>query len=309
MFVLIQKTFFNNLRFQTGLRFDNRLIGTKSVGSAGQYDYRPSIEKKYNSFSGSLGATYNISKKFLLRANLASAFRTPNLAELTSNGQHEIRYEIGDPNLKPEKSYEMDLSMHYHIDNLTVDLAGFYNKINNYIFISPTGDTTVNGIYIYQYEQNNSFLYGVETGFHFHPEMIKWMHFLTAFSTVTGKQYNGNYLPFIPAKKLKFELRVEKEKLSVFQNPYLMISSSVVSQQNKPAPEESLTKGYALFDLTVGGQIKLRDQYIFVVLGATNIFDNKYIDHLSTLKEVNYLNPGRNLTLTLKIPFIIKEEH
>lgn len=32
----------------------------------------------------------------ILRANVAAAYRTPTLAELTSNGLHELRYEIGD---------------------------------------------------------------------------------------------------------------------------------------------------------------------------------------------------------------------
>ena len=277
------------------------------MGDAGQPDYREALDNKYNSFSGSLGATYSITEKFLLRSNLASAYRTPNLAELTSNGQHETRYEIGDKNLVPEKSYEIDLSMHYHKDNLTIDLAGFYNNINNYIFISPTGDTTDNGLYIYEYEQNNSFLYGGEAGIHFHPETMKWLHLLTTFSAVTGKQKNGNYLPYIPAKKIYFEFRAEKEALAFLHKAFLMITSTSVFKQGNPAPEETSTNGYTLMDISMGGQIKVEDQYISVSLGATNIFDKLYIDHLSTLKEVGFFNPGRNLTMTLKIPFIIRK--
>lgn len=307
LFFLVQKTFFEKFKVQAGLRLDNRTINTKPVGNQGQPDFRKAIEKYYNSFSGSLGATYYLSKALLLRANFASAYRTPNLAELTSNGQHETRYETGDQNLNPENSYEMDLSMHYHIDNLTVDFAGFYNIINNYIFISPAGDTAVNGIYIYKYAQSHSFLYGSEAGAHFHPQAMKWLHLMTTFSTVTGKQKNGKYLPFIPANKLYAELRAEKERLAIFQNAYIMISSSVVFKQDHPAPEETMTNGYTLLDLTLGGQIKIRDQNIFLGLGATNILDKKYIDHLSTLKEVNYFNPGRNITLTIKIPFTVRK--
>ncbi|MFH0843700.1 MAG: TonB-dependent receptor [Bacteroidota bacterium] len=304
LFFLIKKTFLDKLNFQAGLRFDNRSLETSSVGIPAQPDYRAAIEKHYNSLSGSMGATYNVSKKFLLRANFASAYRTPNLAELTSNGQHETRYEIGDQNLNPEKSFETDLSLHYHIDNLTIDLAGFYNNVNNYIFISPTGDTTNSGLKIYRYNQGNSFLYGAEAGIHFHPQSLKWLHFMTTYSTVTGKQKDGNNLPFIPANKLYFELRAGKKKLSVLHDAYIMITSSVVSGQDNPAPEETLTKGYSLFDLTVGGQIKVKDQNISIILGVTNIFDKKYIDHLSTLKEINFFNPGRNITMTLKIPFL-----
>jgi iron complex outermembrane recepter protein len=307
IFFLLQKTFFNKLKFQTGLRFDNKSINTIALGDAGQPDYREALDKKYSSFSGSLGATYSISEKFLLRSNFASAYRTPNLAELTSNGQHETRYEIGDKNLIPEKSYEIDLSMHYHLDNLTIDLAGFYNNINNYIFISPTGDTTSNGIYIYEYQQNNSYLYGAEAGIHFHPEAMKWLHLLTTFSSVTGKQKNGSNLPFIPAKKIYMELRGEKESLAFLHKAFLMITSTSVFKQENIASEETPTNAYTLMDISIGGQIKVRDQFISISLGATNIFDKQYIDHLSTLKEVGFFNPGRNFTMTLKIPFIIRK--
>jgi iron complex outermembrane receptor protein len=305
IFFLLQKTFLNRLKFQTGLRFDNRSFSTIALGDPDQPDYREALDKKYNSFSGSLGATYTLTESLLLRTNLASAYRTPNLAELTSNGQHETRYEIGDKNLVPEKSYELDLSMHYHIDNLTIDLAVFYNNINNYIFITPSGDITDNGLYIYEYEQNNSFLYGGEAGIHFHPETVKWLHLLTNFSAVTGKQKSGNYLPFIPAKKIYFELRTEKESLGFLHKAYIMINTTSVFKQDYSAPEETPTNGYTLMDISAGGQIKVRNQYISLSLGATNILDKKYIDHLSTLKEVGFFNPGRNFAMTLKIPFVI----
>jgi iron complex outermembrane recepter protein len=110
LFFLIQKKFFDKLNFQTGLRYDNRSIETDPVGMPVQDDYRGAIEKHYNSLSGSVGATYNVSKEFLLRANFASAYRTPNLAELTSNGQHETRYEIGDQNLVTRRNHMKRIS-------------------------------------------------------------------------------------------------------------------------------------------------------------------------------------------------------
>ncbi len=307
LFFLIQRTLFEKFKLQTGLRFDKKTLTTIASGDSGQPDYREALDEKYKSLSGSLGATYSITDKLLIRSNIASAYRTPNLAELTSNGQHETRYEIGSKSLIPEKSYEIDLSMHYHKDNLTIDIAGFYNNIDNYIFISPTGDTTNTGLYIYKYEQNNSFLFGGEAGIHFHPNSIKWLHLLTTFSTVTGKQKMGPFLPFIPARKIYMELRTEKETLAFLHEAFFLITSTSVFRQGNSAPEETPTNGYTLLDISVGGQIKVKDQYISVSLGATNIFDKQYIDHLSTLKEVGFINPGRNISITLKIPFAIRK--
>ena len=148
------------------------------------------------------------------RINFAKAFRVPNLSELTSNGEHGNRYEIGNTGLNPENAYEEDASIHYHGEYLSFDMAGFYNNIDNYIYASPTDDTTTNGMNIYRFSQTNAFLFGGEAGVHFHPKTMAWLHIKGVYSTVTGKQEDGNYLPFIPAQKFRYELRVEKEEIS-----------------------------------------------------------------------------------------------
>ncbi len=305
-FGLFQFTFFGKLKLQTGIRYDNKFISTQTIGLSSEPDtYRPAIDKSYGSFSGSFGATYNLSENMLFRANFAAAYRTPNLAELTSNGQHETRYEVGDNKLVPENAYETDLSIHYHKENFTFELAGFYNIINNYIFISPTGDTTSSGIYIYKYMQANSELFGGEAGLHIHPKPIEWLHIETTFSSVIGKQDNGDFIPFVPAHKLRIELRAEKEKLMFLQKAFVSIYTTTAFDQMNAAPDETATSGYSLLDLSIGGNIKIQNQLMSVRISANNLFDRKYIDHLSTLKEVGLFNPGRNIALSIRIPFSI----
>lgn len=308
VFALLQHTFYEKLKLQAGVRYDNKSIISQAIGSPESPGYRNALDKIYDSYSGSIGATFHVSEKLLFRANTAVAFRTPNLAELTSNGQHETRYEIGNNNLVPEKSHETDVSMHYHEDNFTVDVAAFYNNIRNYIFISPTGNTTDSGLHIYRYMQNNSSLAGGEAGFHFHPKFIHWLHFETTYAAVVGKQASGNYLPFIPADKLKLECRVEKDRFSILHKPFILVTSNTSFDQKKAAPDETFTPGYTLFDISTGGNIKVKNQLIFIGISANNIFDTKYTDHLSTLKEVNLFDPGRNIALTLKIPFGIRND-
>jgi iron complex outermembrane recepter protein len=303
-FGLLQRTFFNKLKMQAGIRYDSKKISTTDIGLLSEPDvFRPALGKTYGSFSGSLGATLNVSEKLLFRANLATAYRTPNLAELTSKGQHETRFEVGDNALVPENSYETDLSMHYHRDNFTIDLAWFYNRVNHFIYISPTGSSTADGISIYKYMQNNSTLTGGEAGLHIHPKHLDWLHFETTFSTVVGKQQSGDYLPFIPANKLKFDLRAEKETLLFVHHAYISANFNTAFAQNNAAPDETSTKGYSLLSFAIGGKIKVKNQHIAISLSADNVLDKKYIDHLSTLKEVSLYNPGRNFALSLKIPF------
>lgn len=303
-FCLIQRTFFEKLKLQTGVRYDYKTLTSEAIGTEqNPTTYRGALNNSYGSFSGSLGATYAVTEKLLLRANVASAYRTPNLAELSSNGQHETRYEVGDQKLGSEYSYETDLSLHYHLEPITFDMAGFYNAVDNYIFISPTGTSTASGIPIYKYMQSNSDLYGGEVGVNINPLFAEWLQFRTALSSVVGKQHNGDYLPFIPAHKLNFELKAEREKLSSIAKPYVSLSTTTAFEQKKAAPDETVTSGYTLVDLSVGGNLKVCKSYLSLAFSVTNMFDKKYVDHLSTLKEVNLYNPGRSISISVKVPF------
>jgi len=302
-FGLLQHTFFDKLKLQTGFRYDYRTLASNAVGHPDSAAYRVALDKSYGSFSGSIGATCQLSDELLFRANFASAYRTPNLAELTSNGPHETRHEMGDNSLVPEKSYEADLGLHYHAENFTIDLACFYNRVNDYIYISPTGNMSSEGLPIYQYMQNDSRLYGGEAGVHVHPKSIEWLHLEGTFSTVTGVQDNENYLPFIPANEVNLEVRAEKAKLLFLNEVFVSLRSNTAFRQDNIAPDETETDGYSLLDLAVGGTLKVQNQMISIVLSANNLFDTKYVDHLSTLKEVGMYNPGRNIAFTLRVPF------
>jgi len=305
-FVLLQHTFYDKLKLQTGLRYDYRTIATEEVGDADDSDFRAALEKAYGSSSGSFGATYNQTEKLLLRANFAAAYRTPNLAELTSNGEHELRYEIGNAALIPQKAYESDLSLHYQLPNFTFDLAGFSNNIKHYIFITPTNDTTAEGISIYRYTQSNAHLRGGEAGIHYHPKNLEWLHLKSTYALVVGKRDNGDYLPFIPAGKWRLESAAEKDASGKIRNVFAKAALTIVADQDRPAPEEEATPGYYLIDLGVGGDLLVFRQFVSVSLNVSNLLDKKYIDHLSTLKEVGFFNPGRNFSLSLEIPFDLK---
>ncbi|MFN8255175.1 MAG: TonB-dependent receptor [Bacteroidales bacterium] len=303
LFGLFQNDFTEKLKFQAGLRYDIRQISTEETGTLGTEDFRKSLNKDYNNISGSAGITWRGNEHVFIRANIAKAYRTPNIAELTSKGQHEAIYELGDENLVPENSYEGDLSLHMHKDNYTVDFAIFYNYIFDFIYIGPTADTSSEGLPVYKYSQSDSKLYGGEAGIHLHPKAAEWLHLEANYSLVRGLKENENYLPFIPADNLKTELRFEGKNLKIMKRPYLSINTDFVFTQNKIAQEETATDGYTLLNLALGTDILFYNQPISIGISINNIFDKKYADHMSTLKEVNLLEPGRNFTFSLKVPF------
>ncbi|MDD3906887.1 MAG: TonB-dependent receptor [Bacteroidales bacterium] len=294
------------LKVQGGVRYDVYKTDTHALGKEETDSYHAPVKKNFSNLNGSIGATYRPIEKIMLRANIAKAFRVPNLSELTSSGMHGNRFEIGNDELSPENSFETDASMHYHGKYLSFDCAAFCNQINDYIYISPTAEHTANGAAIYRFSQTNALLYGGEAGIHFHPASLPWLHLEGTYAAVIGKQKNGDYLPFIPADKFRYEVRAEREKLGFLKKPNIKISALTAFSHNHPSLNESATDGYTLVNMSVYSEIMVSKQVFVLGLSANNIFDKQYFDHLSTLKPLNFYNQGRNIGLSLEIPFQVR---
>jgi iron complex outermembrane receptor protein len=161
------------------------------------------VEKNFGSFKRIGRGNFSLLGRAVVRLIFASAFRSPKPGRTHFEGPHEAIYEVGDGSLVPEKSFEGDFGLHYHNDNLTVDLAGFYNRVAHYIYISQKVNDTLKDCH-YQYMQNNSALYGGEAGIHLHPKVVEGLHLEGTFSSVRAFSTMGNFLPFIPANKIKW---------------------------------------------------------------------------------------------------------
>lgn len=301
--IMARRDLFSKMKVQAGIRYDLYFAKSDGMGDPGTSGYHTPFDKEYGTFNGSLGLTYDVNENILFRANIAKAYRVPNISELTSNGLHGSRYEYGNIDLKPENAYEGDFSVHYHSTSLFIDVSAFYNHIEDYIFISPTGNNTTEGVGIYRFSQTNARLFGGELFFEYRPMAVSWLSFNGGYSSVIGKQEDGLNLPFIPADKINGRLTVNFDDISVIRKPTLWAEVSGAFRQNRPSPYETETDGYAL--LNAGATIKFKSFYkeIDLTLQASNILDKKYFDHLSTLKSLGFYNSGRNISMTLIVPF------
>ena len=283
---------------QAGVRFDNRNVTSESNGIIGEEGYFEAIDKKFQSFNSSLGFKTNLKENISLRVNLASGFRAPNLAELTSNGVHEgsNRYEIGNSNLVNEQNFQTDLNLEYKSTHFEVFVNGFYNHINNYIFISPNGNV-IAGNDVYDYVQENANLFGGEVGVHFHPPPLDWLHITSSFESVTGKKSNGDNLPLIPANKWNNYIKTEFESTKYFKDSFAVLNVEYTLNQNNPSQFETKSNDYTIVNLGFGGIVVLGKTSFDVNLNANNLFDKTYISHLSRLKTDGIPNIGRNIVL------------
>ena len=292
----------NSNVLQAGIRFDNRNINTESYGILGDEGSFEALAKSYNSFNCSLGYKTDLTKEFTLRVNVASGFRAPNLAELTSNGVHEgsNRYEIGNSNLATEQNVQTDLNLEYQNSHFEFFANGFFNKINNYIYLNPS-PTTIAGYDVFNYFQTDAMLYGGEFGLHFHPHPLDWLHFESSFETVTGeKQSRGlgsDFLPFIPANNWNNSMRAEFNIKNWLKDGYATLNVSNTFDQRKVSGFETYSEGYTLVNLGIGGQINIGKTHFNFNLNGNNLFNKSYIAHLSRLKNDGIPNIGRNIVL------------
>lgn len=337
-FVFTQKTF-KKLTVAGGLRFDNRNISTKKLildslevpvsieDSTTSLKFNP-FTKNYNSYSGSIGLSYQIDKKSTIKFNLSRGFRAPNIAEISSNGKHEgtLRYEYGNADLKSEVSHQIDLAYFLNSDHITFEFTPYANFISNYIFteklaskfggdsIPDPSDPTP----AYKFTQGNATLVGGEIYLDVHPHPFDWLHIENSFSYVQATQNNQSdstkYLPFIPAPKYRGELKAQFKKVGKsLTNAYIKFGVDYYFQQDKffsAYGTETGTPAYTLLSAGLGANVKAfnRPNFMSIYLSAENLADVAYQSHLSRLKYApqnpltgrnGVYNMGRNISLKL----------
>ncbi|WP_372917007.1 TonB-dependent receptor domain-containing protein [Salegentibacter sp.] len=291
---------FEKWDFQGGLRYDFRNLESSEYGHDLDEDFIPALNRNFNSINGALGAKFDISESLNARLNLASGFRAPNLAELTSDGAHHgaNRYEIGDANLSNEQNLQIDLSLEFRNEHVETYVNVFQNSINDYIYINPTGEVIGDNL-VFQYTQNNASLYGGEIGAHIHPHPLDWLHWETGFEMVRGELENGEDLPLIPANSLNNTFRIELEG-ELVRKKYAFLRLQNVFDQDRISDFETRTGGYSLLGAGFGGTFDLNGSELQFTLNGNNLLNKTYISHLSRLKPDNIGNIGRNISFSLQ---------
>lgn len=341
-FGIIKKSF-NKLDISGGLRYDTRTEKTKDLyldargektntPDSSSYQQFSAISGMFSGISGSIGATYQFNDKLFAKLNAARGYRAPNIGELGSNGVHEgtMRYEIGNRKLKPESSFQADLSLGLNTEHITAEIDLFNNSIDHFIFSRKLnsafgGDSIREGITAFQFVSGNANLSGGEIMVDIHPHPLDWLHFENSFSYVQaiqkGQPDSTRYLPFTPAAKLESELRADIKKAGKYMsNAFIKIGMENYFAQDhfySAYGTETATPAYMLLNAGIGTSFVSGDKTICsFFINVNNLTDVAYQSHLSRLKygEMNYAtgrtgvyNMGRNISFKLVIPLDLKK--
>jgi iron complex outermembrane recepter protein len=331
-FALVQRSF-DKLNISAGLRYDARYFNNDAMytrpnpqtgfdmqvsSPIGSYQPFYSFKHTFTGMSGSIGATYKISDKFLIKGNIARGFRAPNISEISANGVHPgtMVYQIGNTSFKPEFSLQEDFGISFSSSHILGYLEIFNNNISNYIFnqnllnVSGKDSIIVKGNQTFKFQQAQAQLYGGEASIDIHPHPFDWLHFENSVSVVYALNKGGNgthindsskFLPFIPPLHTNSDLRANfKRKLGIFSSLYVKIGIEFYAKQDKvylANNTETVTPGYMLYNAGAGAEItnKQGKALFSIDILGNNITNIAYQSNMSRLKYMDfYINKSGN---------------
>ncbi len=340
---IFSKKSFKKITLAGGIRTDIRNINTSDLilDSLGMPSDEltvnskikfKSFNKNYPGFSGSFGLSFLTSNISTLKFNVSRGFRVANIAELSSNGRHEgtFRYELGNQDLKPEISHQIDIAYFLNAEHIALEITPFVNFISNYIYSRKlkANDGTdsipdpADPAPAFVYTSGRTTLFGGEIYFDVHPHPLDWLHLENTFSFVLAEQNNQpdslKYLPFIPPPKYRGEIRAQFIGLgNHLSNVYFKLGIDHYFAQNRffrAYGTENSTPSYTLFNIGLGCNITAfkRKDFFNLYISGENLTNKDYQSHLSRLKyapinlsngKVGIFNMGRNLSFKLIINF------
>ncbi|HXG81023.1 MAG TPA: TonB-dependent receptor [Sphingomicrobium sp.] len=252
------------------------------------------MSRSFTTVSASAGAAYEFSPGWRAGVTLSRSARAPSIDELFANGPHAgtQAFEVGDPDLDPEKSVGIEASVRKHSGPLKLTTTAYYNRFSNFIFQAPTGETE-DDLPVYQYLQGKADYYGFEVEAEAELGNAMGIHWDADFVAdyVHAKVKEFGPAPQIPPLRLlggisanggPVEGRLEVEH---------------AFRQNRNAPLETETEGYTLVNASLDWHPLKDNERLTLGIAANNIFDVVARRHSSLLKDYAPL-AGRDIRLT-----------
>ncbi len=291
-------------KVEAGLRYDYKYLKS--------YYYENNVlqspERKFQSPTANLGLLHEWSSHIETQVLLGTAFRAPNVNELYSDGVHHgaAAYEIGNPDLKPEKAVNAAFTLNYVFRKCFgyVHAYGYY--FNNYIYLKPVfpPTLTIRGAFpTFEYTQVNATYGGLDISVN---DSITEKIILSArYSMVSAyNRSQDEWLIYIPPTRLQLGMKYLLPAVGRIKKPYVSVDGILTAKKkNVPANADYMAPpaGYFLLQAEAGTYITLAKQEMLVTLTAQNILNTHYRDYLDRFRY--YADAaGTNIILRLQIP-------
>lgn len=275
-----------------GGRFDH--ITTGSDGHP-NHAVATELEREDQALSGNLGLVHHLRPGWNLHANLGRAFRAPTLLERFFFGPHDAaKDDVGNPDLEPETSLNLDLGLKVREPGWRVQVSAFHNTVHDYI-AKVDVDTALAWLNL-----DDVHLYGGEAALEVWPA-DDWTLF-GSLAWVRGEvvDADGN-LPSIPPLRGRAGARWERE----LGREHRLWSEAILlwtDGQTNPGPGERATPSWRRLDLRGGWA---RGEHWSLTVAVENLTDSAFSDHLSRVwQDLGRISqPGRNGKVGVRFGF------
>ncbi len=297
------------VELEAGFRYDVRNMHVDQ--RAGQL-----IDKNFsfNNLTGTVGVIYHFPKNFAMRFSLGSAWRSPSVSELYSDGVHEgtASYEIGSETLVPERMYSTALNLSYsrshNRQSLRISLDLFNNLVSDFIYLEPQQQPVVTdeGTYpAFHYKQVDARLRGVDFNVIWKPlssiALSSSASLLRAWNKTAEEP-----LVFMPPDKLQHNLTYYfRQKKTGVEAPFMRLTLVNVMKQSRVPDNQDYAAApdaYTIVNFESAYVFVLGKQNLRAALGVDNLFNVSYRDYLNRLRYFAH-EPGRDVYLSLNYTF------
>ena len=284
----LQEFAFGDLDTEIALRFDRADLDAKTLG----------LQRGFNNISTAVGVGYNIGA-LKLGINLSHTGRAPAVEELYSDGPHLATqsYEIGDPDLRSERSWNGELYARYDGDALDFATTLFANRFSSFIYEGQTV-AIEDDLPVFQYFQRRARVWGVEA------EASARLATIGAFSVMVDgvADYVRTTIrdvgpaPRIPPLRLLGGTELKSTSLD------LRGEVEWTDSQNRVASFETPTDGFTMVNASATWRPFGRDRNISIIASANNVFDVDARRAASFTKDFVPLS-GHDFRVTARLSF------
>lgn len=287
----VQSLDLGRFRVEAGGRLERSIVDASADADLGN----PAMRRSFTPVSGSLGASYAIADRWRVGLNASRSERAPAAEELFANGPHAgtQAFEVGDPDLKLEKSWGLEATLHGSGDGYSFSASAYHSWFDNYIYDVRTGEIE-DGLPVYQYHQGKARYYGFEVegsvklaqmgGYAIHLDGLA--DYVRATIRDVGPASR------IPPLRLLGGVEAQGDRLQG------RAEVEHVFEQNRVALNETPTDDYTLVNASLSFK-PFESNATTLVLSANNIFDVVARRHASFLKDYAPL-AGRDFRISAR---------
>ncbi len=292
------------------LRFDQVEAGAANLSPFFVANTRGSATRSDSHFSAAVSATLDAGDRWTWSLGAGRAVRAPTVLERYSDRFPSTKFQLaaefmGNPELAPEASLELNAGGRGTYGDLLIELEGFYRRIDDYITVVP--DATLPKrlplsppvVFRYVNGSEATFFGGELLLRQRVNDVVSWRGSL---AWVRGEDEALDE-PVLGVAPLSGEVGVRFHLLE--RRLWIDLAGRFAGRQNRVAISrfEQETPGWAIVDLSAGWQLP---RGVRLTAAVDNLTDHAYAEHLNspnpfTRERVREI--GRNLRLAAAVDF------